>query len=182
MLKHYPFLFLRADKTIKAAAPSNPKSPALGLAEFRLHGYPWQWAWKFETGLYLLPSRSMERPDGCRLLLPFPMIPEKWAKFGSGDVLDVMNRYDGLYQPQAPGHYPLSPEMQDESEWCLRLELLFKNWTSMIENGHWEVGADGVLGGIEKFEEADSENKCDMYFIERRWRGLISWIPLLKKL
>jgi hypothetical protein len=38
----------------------------------------------------------------------------------------------------------------------------------MIENGHWEVGEDGVLGGIEKFKDADSEEKWNLYFVDDR--------------
>jgi hypothetical protein len=44
---------------------------------------------------------------------------------------------------------------QDENQ---RLELLSKNWTTMIENGHWEVDKDGVIGGIEKFKDPDTED------------------------
>jgi hypothetical protein len=169
--RYYPFLFLRADKSIRSVGPSNAGLQGLKPEEHRLNGFPWQLAWEFETGLYLLPSKHMERPDGCRLLLPFPMTPTKWIKFGSGDLLEPMACFDGLYQPQAPHrtHYAIVAESQDEVEWCLRLELLLNNWTSMIEDGHWEVGAEGVLGGIEKFKEADSEEQCELYFIPKTW-------------
>ena len=39
----------------------------------------------------------------------------------------------------------------------------------MIENGYWKVDADGIVGGIEKFEEADSVKHCNLYFIDTVW-------------
>jgi hypothetical protein len=39
----------------------------------------------------------------------------------------------------------------------------------MIENGHWTVDENGVSDGIDKFKEADTEEKCDLYTIPRTW-------------
>jgi hypothetical protein len=175
MFKYYPFLFLCADKTILGEEPSIRGEESFRVkylegSQCRFRGYPWEFASEFEAGLYLLPSRDIERPDGCKLLLPFPMTPDKWVKLGSGDPLKVWDRYDGLYQPQPGGMSTFIAEgPKDGSSWHLRLELLFRNWTRMIESGYWEVGADGVVGGTEKFKEADSEGKWKLYFIDMTW-------------
>ncbi|KAF2670073.1 hypothetical protein BT63DRAFT_424034 [Microthyrium microscopicum] len=151
--KYYPFLFLHGDTTISGGK--------------RVLGYPWENASKFETGLYLQPSGYIERPDGCRLLLPFSMAPGEWQ---TSSPIKLRYGYDGLYQPKSlTVQHDLLPEVQDEIECALRLELLFKNWTSMIENGHWEVGADGVMGGLEKFKEADTGGNWHLYFLGRTW-------------
>jgi hypothetical protein len=39
----------------------------------------------------------------------------------------------------------------------------------MVEKGHWEVNEHGVAGGIEKFKEADTEHKWQVYWIKRTW-------------
>jgi hypothetical protein len=39
----------------------------------------------------------------------------------------------------------------------------------MVENGYWKVNADEIVGGIEKFKEADSMKHCNLYFIETGW-------------
>lgn len=40
----------------------------------------------------------------------------------------------------------------------------------MVENGNWEVGAQGVSGGIGKWKEADaSEEGSELYRLELTW-------------
>jgi hypothetical protein len=145
--KWYPFLFLRANKKV-------PK------AEGKYNDYPWENASEFSTGLYLINTKTIEKADGCKLLLPFPINSRAFSKFGDEKGIDDVRKNDGLYQPGE------SLIIRDDK---LRLELLFKNWTSMIENGHWEVDENGVVGGIEKFREADTEEKWNLYWIERTW-------------
>ena len=127
----------------------------------RYDGYPWNRCTSFSTGLYLHPTKDIERPDGCKLLLPFNVRTNWWVRFGNGEPLSRVASHDGLYQPGSSiinGDYTL-----------LRLELLFKNWKEMIESGHWAVNEDGVSGGIDKFGEADTEEKCELYHIPRTW-------------
>jgi hypothetical protein len=166
----YPFLFLRFDQKTHLD-PSCCYKKHLTGSEYRYNGYPWQHAMEFDTGLYITGARHIERPDGCKLLLSFPVTPDKWAKFGDGFLINSEHSYDGLYQPEraSDNHWALMGSQGEDVQWNLRLEVLLKNWTSMIENGHWEVGEDGVLGGAEKFKEADSEDKWQLYSIERTW-------------
>jgi hypothetical protein len=162
-----PFLFLRADKTIKQSSSCKYK-PTLNESDYKYRGYPWEYSMSFQAGLYIVPTKNMEAADGCKLLTPFPTTPQKWARFGDGRKITTERQYDGLYQPNGWDiSYWATAESDDlESCWNLRLQLLFENWTSMIENGHWQVGEDGVLGGIEKFQEANSEDKWNLYYIE----------------
>jgi hypothetical protein len=146
--KWFPFLFLRADRDMPAK---------MG----RYDGYPWNRCTSFSTGLYLHPTKDVERPDGCKLLLPFNVRTNWWVRFGNGEPLGHYAAHDGLYQPGSSiinGDYTL-----------LRLELLFQNWKGMIESGHWTVDENGVSGGIDKFKEADTEEKCGLYYIPRTW-------------
>jgi hypothetical protein len=166
----YPFLFLRFDQKIQLD-PSCRYKRFLTGSEYRYNGYPWQHATEFETGLYITGAKLMERPDGAKLLLPFQLAPNKWAKFGDGNLIHAEHSYDGLYQPSRDStyHWAMMWAQGDDVPWNVRLEILFKKWTWMIENGHWEVGEDGVVGGAEKFKEADSEDKRHLYFIQTTW-------------
>lgn len=155
--KWYPFLFLLADR--KIPRPHLQDRPFLEESNSFFEGSPWQQAAEFSTGLYLHSvTKTIARADGCRLLLPFPINSNGFAKLGDGTVIEDRRKYDWLYQP---GKMLIFRE--DDN---LRLELLFKNWTSMIENGHWEVDENGVRGGIEKFKEADTEDKWNLYCID----------------
>jgi hypothetical protein len=166
----YPYLFLRFDQEIHLDRPCRD-DPSLTGSEFRYNGFPWQNAPDFDTGLYITGDKYVERPDGGKLLLPFPLTPKRWAKFGDGCAIHVEHAYDGLYQRERDStfHWAMMGAEGEDVQWNVRLKVLFENWTSMIKNGHWEVGEDGVMGGAEKFREADSEDKWNLYYIERTW-------------
>jgi hypothetical protein len=157
---HYPFLLLRADKQIAGG-----RLPFQG--ESKLSGDPWELARQFETGLYIFPCSYMERPDECRPLLPFFLTRRNWIEVLSS--LKTYHSHDDLYQSR---HVPVVPEPATPAggcQWSLRLKHLFNNWTSMIENDHWQVDADGVVGGIEKFKEADLPEKYSLYLVDYSW-------------
>jgi hypothetical protein len=145
--KWYPFLFLRADGKL-------PKSQS------QCFGYPWENASEYSTGLYLTSSKTIERADGCNLVLPFPINTQGRARFGDMQPIRNYRSHDGLYQPGR------NVVVRND---VLRLELLFKNWTSMVKSGHWDVDENGVAGGIEKFKEADTDAKWNLYWIKRTW-------------
>jgi hypothetical protein len=134
-------LFLRAEG-------SAPESTPGGISERN-------------SGLYMTTSGKIY--DGCELWLPYPICQNGHAKFG--DMQTILSKgyfwkYSGLYQP---GYNHLAPGYR------LRLENLFNNWRGMVEAGYWEVGENGVTGGIDKFKEADTEDKWPLYFIKRTW-------------
>lgn len=39
----------------------------------------------------------------------------------------------------------------------VQIHKVLQNWASNIQSGHWEVGEGGVVGGIERFAEADTD-------------------------
>ncbi|KAF8848539.1 hypothetical protein BDZ45DRAFT_605776, partial [Acephala macrosclerotiorum] len=52
----------------------------------------------------------------------------------------------------------------------VELFRVLKHWVQMVESGSWEVGAEGVSGGIEKWKEADeSEEGSERYRLELTW-------------
>ena len=53
-----------------------------------------------------------------------------------------------LYQPRYNGFVDLRD---------VQIHKVLQNWASNIQSGHWEVGEAGVVGGIERFAEADTD-------------------------
>jgi hypothetical protein len=45
------------------------------------------------------------------------------------------------------------------------LHKILESWTERVEMGDWQVGEDGVVGGIDKFKEADTEEHWREYYI-----------------
>jgi hypothetical protein len=114
------------------------------------------------TGLY---SESINRhnydnsEDGFRFLLPFEVGSHGFVRKSDG------SHFEGREELYQHGYQPFGGE-----KWrAQRLVKLFENWRSMVENGDWEVNGDGVMGGIEKFKEADTEGGWRRYWIESSW-------------
>lgn len=116
------------------------------------------------SGLYSWPDYlSM---DAVRLILPSPIGENGWVREGNEEETSEESRAkgvpteraqtDALYQygwcPFLPCHLPT-------------LSVILSNWKKLIEDGEWQVGPDGVEGGIEKFMEADTEEHCLSYRI-----------------
>ena len=39
----------------------------------------------------------------------------------------------------------------------------------MVQSGDWEVNADGVVGGIDEWWEADTEDSWDRFIVRITW-------------
>jgi hypothetical protein len=157
--KRYPFLFLRADRKLsneERAANSQPRRRPNG----KYYEYPWDKVPEYETGVYLQNNKTVQRADGFKFLLPFPIASNNRARYSDLRTIHDIQTYDGLYQQGRS----MIPETGSH-----RLESLLRNWTNMIEQGHWQVDENGVTGGIEKFKEADTPDKYNLYIVERTW-------------
>ncbi|KUJ09811.1 uncharacterized protein LY89DRAFT_657341 [Mollisia scopiformis] len=99
--------------------------------------------------------------EGFRLILPYSIAEHGFARKRTGHLIEQNGNggFEDLYQ------HGFKPFGGDWSR-AQRLVRLFDNWTGMVEKGLWEVGPDGVMGGIEKFKEADSEEGWRNYWIE----------------
>jgi hypothetical protein len=96
--------------------------------------------------------------EGFRLILPYTIGENELARKSDGRVIGGGNFKD-LYQ------HSFKPFGGDWNR-AQRLVRLLDNWTGMVERGLWEVGEDGVMGGIEKFREADEEARWRDYWIK----------------
>ncbi|KAH8665153.1 hypothetical protein BGZ60DRAFT_432398 [Tricladium varicosporioides] len=89
--------------------------------------------------------------EGFRFVLPYGIGKNEFVRTSDGGRLDDGNFKD-LYQHGA--------------------KALGGDWTRaqrMVKEGKWEVDKDGVLGGIEKFKDADTIENWRDYWIEPDW-------------
>jgi hypothetical protein len=113
------------------------------------------------AGLYLSctdPSIADAFEDECKFVLPFRIGAKGYARTSDGSrfgenkgdagTCDAGDTFVDMYQP---GHQPFA-----EMHPC-RLFSILENWLGMVERGDWKVGADGVMGGIDEWKKADTE-------------------------
>jgi hypothetical protein len=127
------------------------------------------------AGLYLTetePYRNVPFEDACKLVLPFLLGTNACArtsddaligenKGSKGDAaVDLEPRSTQLYQ-LGFNHFIMAHDVQ--------LKYVLWNWVGMVEDGKWDVDADGVVGGIEKWKEADTEEHWSDYQLPMRW-------------
>ncbi|OBT73446.1 hypothetical protein VF21_07302 [Pseudogymnoascus sp. 05NY08] len=134
--------------------------------------YPFQDLSNLSYGLwtsYVNRDGEHEFEDGCRLFLPFEIGTIGFARL-TDDTLVGENLESGqashcgrsneLYQT-GHNHYIPSHEPQ--------LGDILNLWQSLVQAGLWEVEEEGVVGGIEKFKEADTADGSHMYQLNVKW-------------
>ncbi|KAI4950244.1 hypothetical protein J4E91_004900 [Alternaria rosae] len=108
----------------------------------------------YPSGLYLLPTRRRRLEDGISFVLPYAIGGKGCARRGDG--MNFAGGKDGrgedsyteLYQP---GRRPLE-DFQAQS-----LVGLLESWLGMVERGDWGVDENGVVGDMDTWKEADTE-------------------------
>jgi hypothetical protein len=108
--------------------------------------------------------------DECRLYLPFEIGANGFARHTDDSLIGEdqeskgvgrpNGRNDQLYQP-GYNHYTIKHGPQ--------LGGILDVWSSMVGMGEWEVDEKGVLGGIEKFKDADTDEHFYKYQIMVKW-------------
>lgn len=138
-----------------------------------LLGYPFQETFNLRCGLwikYFNKDAQHTFEDTCCLYLPFEIGVNGFAPLTDDSLVGENQedhslarpngRKDELYQP-GYCHFILwhGPQFGDV------LEL----WSNLVGLGEWEVNEEGILGGIDKFKEADTEEPSHKYQIFAKW-------------
>lgn len=123
------------------------------------------------TGLYVLPTFSGAHGFGnaCRLLLPFNIGGHGYARFSNGQKLQKACDW---YSPREETSFELFQPGRESGfleHHPVQLHKVLLNWAERVEAGDWEVNADGVAGGMRKFEEADTPEHWRKYQIPLSW-------------
>lgn len=129
-------------------------------------GYP-----AIPPGLYLSNYELLNHTftNGCRLVLPFGIGAAGWARLSDHEGLYVQDWSDApqprdvcdnLYQS---GYTGCGPQRE------VQLHKILNSWADRVETGDWVIGKDGVCGGIEKFQEADTPEGWKKYWVPLSW-------------
>jgi hypothetical protein len=111
-----------------------------------------------------------EFEDACRLYLPFEIGANGFARLADDSLIGEDREGKGVARPSGrrndlyqlgynhyvPAHGPQLGDMLDI-------------WKTLVGTGEWEVGEEGVRGGIEKFKEADTDEHYYKYQLFVKW-------------
>jgi hypothetical protein len=103
-------------------------------------------------------TKAQDFGNMSRLLLPFGLGSKGYARDSTG--MQFGSAHD-LYQVCSWNGFLESHGVQ--------LHKVLLNWAERVEMGDWEVDANGVAGGIEKFKDADTPDHWEKYQIPLSW-------------
>ncbi|KAH6684234.1 hypothetical protein B0J14DRAFT_572439 [Halenospora varia] len=155
-----PVLLFPSEKTFKFDSndQSGQRNPFLGVYVDTLGSA------SIPAGIYtnaISRGAADTAEEGFRFILPYGIGKNEFVRTSDGGRLNDENFKD-LYQHGAKA-------LGGDWTRAQRLVRLLDNWTRMINDGKWEVGEDGVLGGIEKFRDADTAENWRDYWLEPDW-------------
>lgn len=130
----------------------------------------------YPSGLYLSetdPSGPHPFSDGSKLLLPYALGSNACARTSDGALIGENARREGHdaaaeLQPTSTqlfqlgfNHFIASHDVQ--------LRYVLCRWAELVEEGKWDVDEHGVMGGVEKWREADKEESWADYCLPMSW-------------
>ena len=154
-----------------------PLHPLLLFRGERENKSPWTRPWfpdgkaeNIPSGLYIEPTDknfNWQSGNQSPLLLPFSIGSNGFAR-GSNGVPFKCARFPGTEWPDQIYQEDLFSGYSGYLPWDSRSSYLHKvleSWAERVEMGDWQVDQDGVVGGIDKFKEADTGEHWREYFI-----------------
>ena len=118
----------------------------------------------YPAGLYLTetdPDSTHPFEDGCKLILPFTLGSNAFARTSDGALIGEQVRWP--QEDAAAGIEPKSTELFQVrfnhfiARHDVQLKYVLWKWLELVEEEKWEVDEHGVVGGIDKWREADTE-------------------------
>jgi len=109
--------------------------------------YPFNKTREYQAGLYLPPTYN-NAEDEVKLLLPQLVQGDGCARVSDSTEARVDRDLYGVGFTAFKGS--AMPCLGD----------VLRHWLGMVEAGHWKIGEQGVMGGIEAWAKAD---KCETY-------------------
>jgi hypothetical protein len=146
---------------------------AHGSGDDCVFGYPFHGLGKYSAGLYLSCTNSSHHvfADEITLVLPFRIGARGYARKSDGslfgenvrDTDELVGSQDTLADVYQPGHQAFTEGHS------VRLFFVLENWLGMVQRGDWKVDANGVMGGIDEWKKADTEESWEKYVIPPTW-------------
>ncbi|KFY31187.1 hypothetical protein V493_01322 [Pseudogymnoascus sp. VKM F-4281 (FW-2241)] len=118
---------------------------------------------------YVNREGDHELEDGCRLFLPFEIGTSGFAR-QTDDTLIGENLESAEARPSGWRNELYQTGYNHFIPWHEpQLADVLGQWQALVEAGLWEVGEEGVVGGIEKFKEADTEDGYYTYQLHMKF-------------
>ncbi|RFU29628.1 hypothetical protein B7463_g6712, partial [Scytalidium lignicola] len=166
-----PILLFESSQNAHQDTERAPWGEEVPISPFPQH---FQAITNYPAGVYLTetdPDGAHPFEDGCKLILPYAIGDNGWARtsdgalFGDnmhakGPTASPVPRSTQLYQ-QGFNHFIKTHDVQ--------LKHVLWHWAEMVEEGKWAVDVDGVAGGVEKWREADAEDHWQDYQLPMSW-------------
>ncbi|CZR61822.1 uncharacterized protein PAC_11719 [Phialocephala subalpina] len=133
--------------------------------------YPFNETPNLNYGLWMKScNKTQDVEDACRLWLPFEIGANGFARLTDDSLVGEDQESSGLVNPRGrnnelyqPGYCHFVPFHGPQ------LGIVLELWSNLVGLGEWEVGQEGVEGGIEKFKEADTDEHFHKYQVCAKW-------------
>ncbi|KAK8040122.1 hypothetical protein PG993_008533 [Apiospora rasikravindrae] len=174
----FPILLFASSEDLTYDAPPHLSSESIYNQNDDDHVAPFEKPWSqvrsYPAGLYFTRTDQGDQnvfEDGVRLVLPFGVGGRGWARTADGarfgENLELRHaepegrdRHHELFQL---GYSPFVASHE------VRLVQVLRVWVKLVESGDWKVGPEGVLGGMEKWREADTWWHWKKYVVPMSW-------------
>lgn len=132
----------------------------------------------YSAGLYLTetdPHGPHPFEDGCKLILPYTLGSNAFARTSDGAVIGEDVSSKGEDATAGGGIEPSSSELYQLgynhfiARHDVQLKYVLGKWVEMVEEGRWEVDGRGVVGGVERWREGDCEEGWGEYQLPMSW-------------
>lgn len=138
-----------------------------------LFGYPFREASSLGYGLWMEYCNKATHhtfEDTCRLYLPFNTGANAFARLTDDSLIGENQEDHGMASPNGRENELYQPGYCHFIPWHgPQLGNVLELWSNLVGLGKWKIGEEGVLGGIEKFREADTEEHSHKYQIFAEW-------------
>ncbi|KAK7949397.1 uncharacterized protein PG986_010283 [Apiospora aurea] len=135
---------------------------------------PWSQVRSYPAGLYFTRTDQGGQnvfEDGVQLVLPFGIGGRGYARTADGARFgenleakqDQPEGHDSHHELFQLGYSPFVASHE------VRLVQVLRVWVGLVESGAWKVGPEGVLGGTEKWREADTWWHWKKYVVPMSW-------------
>ncbi|KAL4860306.1 hypothetical protein BDV12DRAFT_205257 [Aspergillus spectabilis] len=105
-----------------------------------------------------------------RLELPFRVGAKGFARQSNGQPLGIDPAKDDPVPKGSRGELYQAGMSNGFTDYHgVQIHKVLESWTGMVERGDWGVGPNGVLGGVEKFMEADTLEHWGKYTVPHGW-------------
>lgn len=130
----------------------------------------------YPAGLYLTetnPHGPHPFEDGVKLVLPFTLGSNKFARTSDGALIGEDVRQPGVHSEAVRDLRSTALYQQGFNPFIAahdaQLNRVLWRWSEMVESGKWRVDKDGVAVTVEEWKQADTRENWQDYQLPMHW-------------